>query len=370
MITGDKNEVIAKENMKEYISIYADEIDQKERIPDHVIDLLKRERYLGSMISQMYGGMEMNRIQIGKLNCEIGQACSSTRSLLTVHGMVAIALEKWGSKEQKEEYLPAMAEGNLIGAFALSEPEAGSDAKSIECIAVKTQGGYILKGIKKWITMAQIADIFLVIAKLEEKPTAFLVHRDTPGFTIHNIKGLMGMRGAMIAELRLNNCMVSSGQMIGMPGMGISHIALNSLDYGRYTVAWGCVGICKACLEEVLLYSKKRKQFGVSISKHQLIQKMVTEIVVNSKAAELLCSHAAAVPVHEAIMDVWNAKYFASKAANLVSSNAVQIMGGNGCLSGAKVERFFRDSKIMEIIEGSSQIHETLIANNAYMKLK
>ena len=370
MINRVEDEKKEKKQIKEYISNYADEIDQKENIPINIIDFLRNNGYLGSMISQIYGGMGMNRTQIGELNYAIGQACSSTRSLLTVHGMVAIALERWGNEEQKNKYLPAMAAGKIIGAFALSEPEVGSDAKSIQCTAVRTENGYIINGVKKWITMAQIADVFVVIAKLDGRPTAFLVHRTDPGFSIHKINGLMGMRGAMIAELRLNNCRIMSNQMIGNPGMGISHVALNSLDYGRYTVAWGCVGICKACLDEILVYSKKRKQFDVSISEHQLVQKMTTEMIVNAKAAELLCRYAASAPAHEAIMEVWNAKYFASKVASLVSSNAVQIMGGNGCLSGSKVERFFRDSKIMEIIEGSSQIHEMLIAKNAYMKLK
>lgn len=353
---------------REQISPYVDEIDRTGVIPKAVLEAIKKSGYLGSMISVAYGGMGLDNVSIGLLNSAVGYICTSTRSLLTVHGMVALAIEKWGTNDQKEKYLPAMACGDVIGAFALSEPQTGSDTQSIECEAIKTENGYLLNGTKKWTTMSQIADIILIIAKWDGRPTAFLVERETPGLTILPLGGLMGARGSMMSEIQLNDCFVSDDRILAAKGYGLSHVAMYSLDYGRYTVAWGCVGMCRACLNRMLEYSKERKQFGMLLRKHELIQKMITETLVHTKAAELLCKNAGELKDQgspDSIIETWNAKYFASKAANLVAGHAIQVMGANGCIEGSVVERFYRDAKLFEIIEGSSQIHEILIAHNA-----
>lgn len=358
-----------KEFVDREVAPYASKNDREERVSIEVIEMLKEKKYLGSMLPKEYGGMGLDWISIGILNEEIGRGCSSVRSLLTVHGMVALAILRWGSDKQRNTLLPKMASGEIIGAFALTEPEVGSDAKNIQSKAVLSDDCYILNGHKKWITMGQIADIFLVFAQCEEKPTAFLVEKDTPGFTKTPITGLMGVRASMIAELHMDNCGIPKENIVGRVGTGLSHIALNCLDYGRYTVASGCVGLAQACLEQSVRYSRKRKQFGSVLIENQLIQKMITEMVVNIKAARLLCYHSGYlkdVSDPDSIMETWTAKYFASKMVNQVAVDAVQIHGANGCSSDYPVERYMRDAKINEMIEGTTQMHEIIIATNTF----
>lgn len=358
-----------KEFTSEEIIPYAEQNDQEERISSNIIHKIAEKGYLGSMISTQYGGMGLDMITLGLLNEEIGKGCSSVRSLLTVHGMVALAIERWGTQEQKERWLPKMAKGEVIGAFGLTEPNVGSDAKSIEMNAILTGDSYVLNGRKKWITMGQIADIFLIFSKCEDKPTAFLIERNSPGFSVKPINGLMGVKASMVAELIMEDCCIPQDSIVGRIGTGLSHVALSSLDYGRYTIAWGCVGLGQACLEESLKYSRKRKQFGDVLRKNQLIQKMITEMVVNVKAARMLCYNAGylkEVGDPDTIMETWNAKYFASTMVNKAASDAVQIHGANGCCRDYPVERYYRDAKINEIIEGTSQMHEVLIATNAF----
>jgi len=352
----------------------ASQNDKEESINKEVINKFAEKGYLGSMIPKEYGGLDLDMITLGLLNEQVGRGCSSIRSLLTVHGMVALAINRWGTQEQRDLWLSKMVKGETIGAFGLTEPDVGSDAKSIETTAVLSGDYYVLNGRKKWTTMGQIADIFLIFAQCEGKPTAFIVERKSLGFSTKPIKGLLGSRASMIAELSMDDCRIPKENLVGREGIGLSHVALSSLDYGRYTIAWGCVGLGQACLEDSIRYTRKRKQFGEPLRKHQLIQKMITEMVVDVKAARMLCFNAGYlkdVCDPDSIMETWNAKYYASKMATRVSGNAVQIHGANGCCSDYPIERYpieryYRDAKIGEIIEGTSQMHEVLIATNAF----
>jgi len=350
----------------------ASEFDAQGALSPDIISKLAQMGYLGALLPEAYGGREMNMVSLAMMHEEFGQGCSSLRSLLTVHGMAALAVLKWGTAEQREYWLKKLATGSAIGAFALTEPNVGSDAKSIETTAVLTDDGYILNGKKKWITFGQIADVFLFFAKLDGKPTSFLVEKNSPGLTIKPIGGLLGLRASGTAELNLVDCRIPKENLVGGPGFGLSHVALYSLDYGRYSIACGSVGIGQACLDECIHYSRKRKQFGEPLRQHQLIQKMITEMVVNVKAARLLCYHAGYLKDNgdpDSIMETWNAKYFASTMLDKITSDAVQIHGANGCSSEYPVERYYRDAKIMAIIEGTTQMHEVLIATNAFRNL-
>lgn len=343
--------------------------DQEERLHPKVIESLKKSMYLGSMIPKEYGGLGLDWITIGILNEEIGRGCSSVRSLLTVHGMVSLAIVKWGSEQQKKSLLPKLATGEILGAFALTEPEVGSDASSIETSAVSKGDSFIINGQKKWTTMAEIADIFLVFAKYNGEPAAFLVEGHSKGFYRSPMRGLMGVKASMIAEIQMDNCCIPQDNLVGTIGTGLSHVALHCLDYGRYTVAWGCVGLAQACLEESVRYSRKRTQFGRPIIENQLIKQMISHMVVNTKAGRQLCYKAGylkdmADP--DSIMETWAAKYFVATMVNKMASDAVQIHGANGISKDFPVERYLRDAKINEIIEGSTQIHEIFIANNTF----
>jgi glutaryl-CoA dehydrogenase (non-decarboxylating) len=307
-------------------------------------------------------------ITYGLLTEEIAKGCSSVRSLLTVHDMVAHAIHRWGSKAQRERYLPAMARGEILGALALSEPGAGSDAKSVETTAALTPGvagdAWVLDGRKKWTTFGQIAGLFLVLAQAEGRPTAFLVERESPGLAVHPLRGILGTRASMLAEITFEGCLVPPENLLGRPGFGVSHVIAAALEQGRYSVAWGSVGIGQACLDACRAYAAERRQFGVPIADHQLIRRLLTDMIVEVRAARLLCLRAgwlrdAGDP--GAAGEVMVAKYFASTMATRAANDAVQIHGANGCSEDYPVGRYLRDSRVMEIIEGSTQIQQITI---------
>lgn len=351
------------------IAPYAGLFDREECIPAALVYELSRRQYLAATLPEEMGGMGADAITFAILNEEIGRGCSSVRSLITVHTMASQAILRWGSKSQQERWLPSMATGETIGAFALTEPNVGSDAKSVETTAVLHGDMYEISGHKKWITFGQIADLFLLFARIEDKPTAFLVERNTPGLTIRPIRGMMGTRASMLAELHLDHCAIPKENIVGAAGFGFAAVGAAALDWGRFSVATGCVGIGQACLEASLDYSSKRKQFGVYIKDHQLIRRMITNMVTDLDAARLLCYRAGYLIDSgdlSASAEIFKAKYFASRMANRAANDAVQIHGANGCSEEFPLQRYMRDAKVMEIIEGSTQIQQLIIAKHAY----
>ena len=292
----------------------ADRYHLEERTPSDIIKKLAQQGYMGGVLPQDYGGGGMDMITFGLLIEQIGSGCSSLRSLLTVHCMVAHTILKWGSASQKEYWLPKMASGEIIAAFALSEPDVGSDAKSVQTTATPSGDAYVLNGQKKWITYGQIADVFLVFAQCEGKPAAFLVERNRLGLLTKPIFGLSGTRASMLAEVYLNECRIPKENLVCRVGFGFSHVASTALNHGRYSVAWGCVGIAQACLEACIRYTSERKQFGDYLKNHHLIRQMITEMISNVKAARLLCYQAgylqdinepSALPMHTLFKGIW-----------------------------------------------------------------
>lgn len=346
------------------ITPHADDWDREEAIPLELIDRLRERGYLGSNVAPELGGRGRDMITYGLLTEEIARGCSSVRSLLTVHDMVAHAIQRWGSREHKERYLPRMARGELLGALALSEPNAGSDAKSIETtadIAADAGDAWVLNGRKKWTTFGQIAGLFLVFAQVGGQPAAFLVEREAPGLTVRPLKGIVGTRASMLAELTFEDCRIPKGQLVSRPGFGISHVAAAALEQGRYSVAWGAVGIAQACLDACRTYAAERRQFGVPLADHQLIRAMLTDMIVDVRAARLLCLRAGWLRANGdpgAFMETMAAKYFASRVATRAANDAVQIHGANGLSESYPVARYLRDAKVTEIIEGSTQIQQ------------
>jgi len=353
------------------IALRAGEFDREEKLPAELIRTIAARKFLGGTLPEAWGGAGMDMITYGLLNQEVGAACSSTRSLITVHDMVAHAILKWGSENHKMKWLSRLASGETIAAFAVSEPNVGSDLKSVETTATSSAGAYRLDGVKRWITFGQIADLFLVLASCEGKPTAFLVERDRPGLSTTPIAGLLGVRASMAAEVKFDDCVVPEENLIGRKGFGLLSVIPTALGLGRYSVAWGCVGIIDSCVRASVEYADSRRQFGAYLKEHQLIQQMLTEMTVNLKAARLLCCQAGCLKDagdEREVMETFIAKYFASRAAMGAASDAVQIHGANGCGAEFPVQRFFRDAKIMEIIEGSNQIQQILIAGYSYQE--
>lgn len=350
----------------------AGQFDREEAIPRDVIDKLRERGWLGSIVPADQGGKGFDMITYGILNEEIGRGCSSVRSLLTVHDMVCQGILRWGNRAQKDRYLERLARAEILGGFALSEPDAGSDARGIKTHAVLDGDSYVLNGSKKWITYGQIADLFLLFAQFDGKPTAFLVERDSPGFSFKPMRGLLGTRASMLAELVLEDVRVPAEALVGRPGFGVSHVVGAALEQGRYSVACGSVGIAQACLEACQSYSRERQQFGGPLFDHQLVRAMLSDMITSVRAARLLCMRAGYLRDNGdpgSFAETMLAKYFASTTATKVATDAVQIHGGNGCHEDFAVSRYFRDAKVMEIIEGSTQIQQFTIARFEFQEL-
>ncbi|MDC3279607.1 acyl-CoA dehydrogenase family protein [Gammaproteobacteria bacterium] len=347
--------------------------DQKESMDRSVINTLAEKGWLGALAPTEFGGSEMDPLLWGHFCETIGSASSSLLGLPTVHGMVIQSLARWGSDEQKAKNLPGLSTGEILGAFALTEPDFGSDAGNIQAQAVRKGDTFCLSGQKQWITYGQVANIFIVVARLEDKPTAFIVPRDTDGLKIEPVKNMLGFRAAELANLVLTDCEIPANAMLGQPGFGFSHVAGTALDHGRFCIAWGCVGLAQGALDASVSHALEREQFGKLISEHQLIQELLADMMVGTRAARGLCEQAAHLKREgdpRVIMETSIAKYFASTHAAKVSRDAVQILGGRGCSNNSNVERFFRDAKVMEIIEGSSQIQQLIISRHGMMQFR
>jgi alkylation response protein AidB-like acyl-CoA dehydrogenase len=351
---------------------FAGQWDREEALPPELFRKLAERGWLGTIVTPEHGGPGLDMITYGLLTEEIGRGCSSTRSLLTVHDMACQGIQRWGSRDQRAAWLPKLVAGDVIGAFALSEPTAGSDAKGVRTTAEKDGDGYVINGRKKWITFAQVADLFLVFLQCEDKPTAFLLERNAPGLRIEPTKGLLGTRASMLGEMFFDNCKVPAENMVGRPGFGVSHVVAAALEQGRYSVACGSVGIAQAALDASLQYAREREQFGKPIFDHQLVRAMLTDMIVQVRSARLMCLRAGYLRQQNdpnAFMETMAAKYLASTVAAKVATDAVQIHGGNGCTDDYPVSRYFRDAKVMEIIEGSTQIQQMTIPRFEFQEL-
>lgn len=361
-----------REFVQQEIMPYADAYDREGSTPPHLIRSIAQRGYLGAVVPQEWHGLGLDMITYGLLNEEFGRACASLRSLLTVHSMTTSAILRWGSQQQKEHWLPKLVSGEAIGAFGLSEPEVGSDAKSLQTTATLQDTTYVINGCKKWITYGQIADLYLIFAQCDGKVSAFLLERNTPGLSVQPLHDMLGTRASMLAELHMEDCHIPKENLVGGRGFGLASVATSALDIGRYSVAWGCVGLAQRCLELSLHYANTRKQFNVYLKDHQLIQRMLTNMITQIQAARLLCyqaGHSKDTGAPETIMETWIAKYFTATAATQIANDAVQIHGANGCSTEYPLQRYLRDAKIMEIIEGSTQIQQITIAQYGYTTL-
>jgi alkylation response protein AidB-like acyl-CoA dehydrogenase len=347
----------------------ADHYDVEERIPQELVAKMAQRGYLGALLPEGYGGRGMDMLTFGLLCEQVARGSCSVQSLVTVQNMVGHTVQRWGNQAQKDYWLGKLASGEVLAGFALTEANAGSDARSVETTATVEGDACVLTGNKKWISFGQLADLFLVLAQCEGEPCTFIVGRDAPGLSIAPLSGLLGLRASMLAELSLRECPVPRRDLVGGLGSGFFPVILSALNIGRYGVAWGCVGLAQACLDACIAHTHSRWQFGVQLKEHQLIQRMIADMSVNVRAARLLCYQAGCSMGEggpESIADVLMAKYFASTMAVRVASDAVQIHGAMGCSGDGPIQRYFRDAKVMEIIEGTTQMHQLQIAKHAF----
>ncbi|MER6609487.1 acyl-CoA dehydrogenase family protein [Streptomyces sp. NPDC000927] len=344
----------------------AAEWDRSEGLPAEVARDLARSGLLAPDVPAEYGGAGADPRQVGEICARLGGVCSSVRGLVTVQGMVAAGLRRWGTAQQRKNWLPALASGEVVAGFAATEQEAGSALAHLGTTVEEDGDHLVVSGRKRWVTCGQFADVFLVLGRAPGGLAAVLVEGDLPGVTREPVTGQLGMRAARIAHLAFDAVRVPRDHLVAPVGLGLSHVAATVLDHGRHTVAWGCVGMAEAGLRDAVAHAGTRVQGGTPLADHQLVRACLARSAVAAAGARELCLRAARArrdepsrAVHETIL----AKYAAADAAATVTRDAVQILGSAGCAPDSRVGRFFRDAKVMEIIEGAQHVAEMHIAD-------
>lgn len=352
----------------DHIAPLASEIDRNRLIPTILLDALRSGGWLGAALPEAWGGGGMDPLAYGLVTEEIGKVCSSVRSLMTAHNMAAQAVSRFGTAAQQERWLPDLCSGRKIIAFALTEPDVGSAANAIAAQAVEQAGSYRVSGTKVWITAGSIADVYLVFARRDDKPVSLLIERNAPGLLVEPMTEVMGVRGAMLARLTFDGVEVPTSQRIGAVGAGIAFVAASALDHGRFSVAWGATGVIQACLNACLSYAANRSQGGQVLADFQLIKRQLTNMLVAHTTARALCSRSAVLRMtgdSRAAMETTLAKYHAAEAAVRTATDAVRLHGANGYGVEYPVERYLRDATVLEIIEGTREIHQIGLASYA-----
>jgi len=351
---------------------YAQQIEDLDEIPQHLIEQVKELGLFGMSIPEEYGGIGLGMVGKAAVLEQLGRTHNGFVSLISAHtGIGSTGLVRLGSDYIKDKYLPDLATGNKIAAFALSEPGAGSDATNLATRAELIGDKWILNGTKHFITNAPVADVFTVFALTDKEKgakggiTAFLVEKDFPGFTVGKKDKKMGLRGSYTAQLIFENCEVPKENVIGQVGMGYM-AALKILSEGRIGLAARAVGSCDKLIELSAQYAKERIQFGKPISSNQAIQWMLADMATETEAARTLTLKAAYMVDEgkKVVKESSMAKLFASDVFNRVADKAVQIHGGMGYVSDYPVERFYRDARITKIYEGTNEIQRLIIARN------
>jgi butyryl-CoA dehydrogenase len=355
----------------------AAKIDHDEAIPQSIVKQLYENGFMGSFVPEIYGGAGMDYYSYSIIVEELSRACASTGVLVSAHSSLCMwPILEFGTEEQKKTFLPRLAQGGEVGCFCLSEPNAGSDAGSLTTFAEDKGDYYEITGVKNWITNAREAKIAVVFAKTQKTPdhrgiSAFIVDANSPGFSIIKIEEKLGIKGSSTGQIALDKVKVSKKNLLGELQKGF-RIAMATLDGGRIGIASQALGIARASFEYAVKYSTERIQFGAPISNLQAIQFMLADMSTKVAASKLLIEHAsqlknAHVPYSK---EAAQAKLFASESAMWIATKAIQVCGGNGYTKEYPLERFFRDAKITEIYEGTSEIQRIVIATNEIKAVK
>ena len=345
------------------------ERDELQQFPDNLVKKMGALGFMGIMVNPKYGGSGMDTISYVLIMEELSKIDASASVMVSVNNsLVCYGIEAYGTEEQKQKYLPKLATGDWIGAFCLSEPEAGSDATSQSTTAIDKGDYYLLNGTKNWITNGGRAQVYLVIAQTDRTKghkgiNVFIVERDTPGFEIGPKENKLGIRGSDTHTLQFNDVKIPKENRIGEDGFGFK-FAMKTLSGGRIGIAAQALGIAAGAYELSIKYSKERKAFGTEISNHQAIAFKLAEMATDIEAARLLVYKAALDKDQGNNYDTSSAmaKLYASKVAMQHTVEAVQIHGGNGFVKDYHVERLMRDAKITQIYEGTSEIQKIVIS--------
>jgi butyryl-CoA dehydrogenase len=366
---------LVRKNMREFAVRYVDpiaaEIDENSRHPVELFRKLAEGGWMGIPIPQQYGGAGSDFLTHIIAVEEISRSCSSTGFTLSFHaGIIGMSLNLFGNEEQKKKHLVPLAKGQHMGAFALTEPGAGTDVMAVSTTAVRDGNGYVINGTKTFVSNGPLADTYIVFCWTDKSAgkkgmSAFIIPRETTGLKpgVHFKK--MGLRSSQTSEVVFKDCRIPKENLLGKEGAGLV-MAMTGFDHGRIGIAAQAIGILQAALDESIRYSKERVQFGNPIARQQAIAWMIADMVTDLSAARFLAYHAAWLKDQKQPFgkEASMAKLFATEAAMKHTTQAVQIHGGYGYIKGVKVERLMRDAKIAEIYEGTSEAQRMVISGN------
>lgn len=370
-----KEQELVRQMVREFaidkVKPIAAEIDRTEEFPMENVKLMAKYGMMGIPFAKEYGGAGGDTLAYILAVEELSKVCGTTGVILSAHvSLCASLINQFGTEEQKQKYLPKLASGEMIGAFGLTEPGAGTDAAGQQTIAVLEGDHYVLNGSKIFITNGGVADVFVIFAMTDKSKgtkgiSAFIVERSFKGFSSGKIEDKMGIRASSTTELIMEDCIVPKENLVGKEGKGFG-IAMKTLDGGRIGIAAQALGIAEGAMEEAVNYMKERKQFGRSLTAFQGLQWYLAEMDVKIEAARHLVYKAAWLKDNGKpySVDAARAKLFAAETAMEVTTKAVQLFGGYGYTREYPVERMMRDAKITEIYEGTSEVQRMVIAGN------
>ncbi|CCK78867.1 acyl-CoA dehydrogenase [Desulfobacula toluolica] len=361
---------MVREFSRKVIAATAAQRDKTKEFPAENFRQMGELGLMGMMIPEKYGGESADTISYVLALSEIAYSCASTSVVMSVqNSIVCESLYKYGTEEQKQQFLVPLASGKIIGAFALTEPEAGSDPVSQQTTAVRQKDHYVLNGTKRFITSGKHSKVVLVTAKTDESKghkgiSCFIVPKKTPGLVVGHLEDKMGLRASDTTDLIFENCRVPADLMLGKEGDGFK-IAMSGLDSGRIGIAAQSYGVAMAAFDAAVKYAKQRKQFGMAISKHQAIRFQIADMATQIEAAKQLIFSVASMKDRKQphTKQASMAKLFASEMVNQITARAIQIHGGYGFTKEYDVERFYRDARVFTIYEGTSEIQRIVISN-------
>ena len=350
----------------------ARESDREQRFDRELARRLGEMGYLGSVLGEDYGGRALGYVSYALIVEQVGRGDSAMRTVVSVQtSLVGSSLERWGTEEQKQRWLPRVCSGESLGCFGLTEPDTGSDAAALKTRAERVDGGWRISGQKMWISFGNYADFALIFAQTDPEQkhrglACFIVPTDSEGYSSQPIHGKLGLRASDTAEISLDAVEVGDDALLGEVGEGFK-VAMSALDSGRYSVAAGSVGICDGCVDASVSYSTERRQFGVPIARFQLVQELIADMIVKRDAARMLVLRAGILKDtgKPNTVETSVAKLYATEAAIECANAAIQVHGGSGYVDDHPVERYLRDARVTTLYEGTSQIQKLIIARDA-----
>lgn len=341
--------------------------DRTGELPDDLVRKFGANGLLCAEVPDRFGGLALTSEENGEFTAHVGSLCSSLRSVMTSQGMAAWTLQRLGDREQRETWLPRLVGGDLAG-VAFSETDAGSDLSAMATRIRLDGDDVVLDGRKKWVTVGAYADLVIVFGRIGDGAAAVLVPTTAPGVRVERVAEPLGCRAAGHANITLEEVRLPARHLLGGPGQSLPMLVTTALTYGRISVAWGCVGILRACLNASARHARTREQFGKPLARHQLVARHLADLVIGEQVATQACERASRARDDgspEVFVAGVAAKHISATQAARGAAAAVQVLASEGATDGHVVARAYRDAKLMEIIEGSNEISQLILAEHA-----